>query len=229
MATESAGVAQPPRHVWRRLFHWSLILGALAFICGNLWIAIRAHGRVFTRLEDLPPNDVGLVLGTSARLSSGGQNRFFANRIAAAAVLYHAGKVKHLILSGDNREVGNDEPTDMRNALAKDGVPESATTLDYAGIRTLDSFARAREVFGVRKLTIISDDFHLDRALLLARHHGIDAYAFPSKSVPLRWSRKTRLREIGARGKALLDLYILRTQPRFLGPRVTLPLENSEP
>ena len=225
MAIDRAPATQSKRQLGR-LFRLSLILGALAFICGNLWIAIRAQGRVFTNLANVPVNDVGLVLGTSARGRAGWENPFFANRIAAAAELYRAGKVKHLILSGDNRRVGNDEPTDMRNALAKHGVPASATTLDYAGFRTLDSFARAKEVFGVRKLTIITDDFHVERALLLARHYGIDAIAYPSKPVPFRWSKKTRLREVGARGKALLDLYVLRTQPHFLGPRIALPLQN---
>ena len=227
MAIDVVAAPQPKRLLWR-LFRLSLIAGALAFICGNLWIAIRAHGRVFTAVEELPPNEIGLVLGTSARGPAGWENPFFANRIAAAAELYRAGKVKHLILSGDNRRIGNDEPTDMRNALAKHGVPASATTLDYAGFRTLDSVARAQEVFDVGKLTIITDDFHVERALLLARHYGIDAVAFPSKPVPVRWSKKTRLREVAARCKALLDLYVLRTKPHFRGPPITLPLENSQ-
>ena len=228
MTENRPSAVQPRCRWWWRLFRLSLIFGTLAFISGNLWIAIRAHGRVFTALEDLPSNDIGLVLGTSARGPAGWENPFFANRIAAAAELYRAGKVKHLILSGDNRRAGNDEPTDMRNALAKHGVPASATTLDYAGFRTLDSFARAQEVFGVRKLTIITDDFHVERALLLARHYGIDAAAFPSQPVPFRWSKKTRLREIAARGKALLDLYVLGTKPQSRGPRITLPVEDSE-
>ena len=223
-----AAPLQPKRRWCRRLFRLSFILGALAFICGNLWIALRAHSRVFVNLEELPSNDVGLVLGTSARGPAGWENPFFANRIAAAAELYRAGKVKHLLLSGDNRRVDNDEPTDMRKALAKHGVPESATTLDYAGFRTLDSLARAKEVFGLTKLTIITDDFHVERALLLARHYGIDATAYPSKPVAFKWSKKTRLREVGARCKALLDLYVLRTKPHFLGAPVTVPREHSQ-
>jgi SanA protein len=214
------------RRMWRWLFRASLTLGTLAFICGNLWIALRAQGRVFADVAEMPPNDVGLVLGTS-RGPAGWRNPFFANRIAAAAELYRAGKVKHLLLSGDNRRPSNDEPTDMRKALQKHGVPESATTLDAAGFRTLDSFARAKEVFGMTKLTIITDDFHVERALLLARHYGIDAIAFPSKPVPLKWAKKTRLREVAARCKALLDIYVLRTKPHFLGPRITLPLGDT--
>ena len=193
------------------------------FCLGNLWIEARSFGRVFSKVEEVPARDVGLVLGTSRWLSSGYENPFFAGRITAAAELYRAGKVRHLLLSGDNRHVSNDEPTDMRRALAEHGIPESATTLDYAGFRTLDSFARAKAVFTVDRLTLVTDDFHAPRAVLLARHFGIDAQAFCSKPVPAKWSMKTRSREIGARCKALLDLYLLRTRPHFLGERAPLP------
>ena len=199
-------------------------VAGFAFCLGNLWIETRALRRVFTDVEDVPAREVGLVLGTSRWLSSGHENPFFAGRIAAAAELYRGGNVRHLLLSGDNRHVSNDEPTDMRRALAEHGIPESATTLDYAGFRTLDSFARAKAVFGVDRLTLITDDFHAARSVLLARHFGVDAQAFCSKPVPAKWSKKTRVREIGARCKALLDLYVLRTKPHFLGERVHLPM-----
>ena len=198
------------------------ILSAAAVVLGNVWVEARAWGRVHAALDNVPPADVALVLGTSYKLRGGAPNPFFAGRIAAAASLYRAGKVRHLLLSG-NRTGAHDEPTAMREALAAQGVPESATTLDYAGFRTLDSFARAKQIFDIPRLTIVTDDFHAARAVLLARHFGIDAQAYCSESMSLRSSMKTRLREIAARGKALLDLYVLRTQPRFLGPPASLP------
>lgn len=200
-----------------------LLLGAVPAIGGNLWITLRAHGRVFSRFNDVPVNDVALVLGTSSRTRGGHRNPFFAGRISAAAELFRAGKVRHLLLSGDNGTVRYDEASEMRRALVKEGVPESAMTLDYAGFRTLDSVARAHDVFGLARVTIVTDDFHAERSVLLARHFGIDAQVFCSRPVPLRWSKKTRLREIAARLKALLDLYVLRTKPHFLGERITLP------
>ena len=209
----------------KRAFRFLFIAGAGLVIAGNLWIVTRAAGRVFASVENVPKNDVALVLGTSARLKGGGDNPFFVGRMAAAAELYRAGKIRHLILSGDNREARYDEPSSMRHALVQLGMPADAATLDYAGFRTLDSFARAKKVFGVDRLTIVTDDFHSPRAVLLARHFGIDAFAYHSRPVPMRSSAKTRIREIAARVRALLDLYVLRTKPHFLGPRIYLPTQ----
>ena len=161
---------------------------------------------------------MALILGTSK--FSGPQraaNPHFDHRVAAAAELYRAGKVKALLLSGDNGTRGYDEPADMRAALLALGVPAAAMTLDDAGFRTLDSVVRARQVFGQRSLTIVTDRFHSYRAIFLARHQGVDAVAFPSQEVDLRWSLKSRVREYLADVRACLDLYVLRTRPRFLG------------
>ena len=121
----------------------------------NLWVLRSSASRVFNDEQALPPNDVGLVLGVSR---SG--NPHFATRTEAAALLYRQGKVKHLLLSGDNHVAGYDEPSDMKQAVLALGIPESAITLDYAGFRTLDSVVRAKQVFGQSKLTIITDEFH---------------------------------------------------------------------
>ena len=218
------GEQRPRRNL--QFFRHLLLLALCGFTGGNLWIAIRAHGRIFSDVKQVPANATGLVLGTSARTRGGGENPFFVGRRLAAAELYRAGKVRHLVLSGDDRRQGNDEPRDMRAALAVLGVPEEATTPDPGGFRTLDSMARARELFGVSRLTIITDDFHAERAILQARHFGIDAVAYTSRPVPFWRSKKTRAREIGARFAALLDLYGRRTAPHVAGQRVDLPLSH---
>ena len=215
---------KPKRHGARASLRRAFVLAVVTFAGCNLWIALRAQGRVFTTIGEVPVNDLGLVLGTSARGREGGENPFFAGRMAAAAELYRAGKVRHLVLSGDDRREGNDEPRDMRAAVGRLGVPEEATTLDAGGFRTIDSMARAKQLFGLTRITIITDDFHAERAILLARHFGIDACAYTSAPVPFPRSKKTRTREIGARLAALLDLYLLRTKPNLAGAGVALPL-----
>ena len=202
-----------------------LLVGVVAI---NWTITRRAHEHIFTDTASAPTNDVGLVLGASPTIGGGRwANPFFENRMDAAAALYGVGKVRHLILSGDNGRKDYDEPTAMRAAMLKRGVPASAITLDYAGFRTLDSVVRARAVFGQTKLTIVTDDFHAARALFLADAHGIEAVGFLSPHVPDEWSRKTRVREIGARVAAWLDVCVLRTKPKFYGPPVSIQLANS--
>ena len=200
------------------------VAAATALVLGSASIIRHASSaRIFDDPALLPPNDVGLVLGTSKESGGAGmRNPHFYNRIDAAAALYEAGRVKHLLLSGDNGTRGYDEPSDMKAALVERGVPAEALTLDDAGFRTLDSVVRAKEVFGQRKLTIITDRFHTYRAVFLAEHCGIDAVAFPSAEVEVRWSLKARTREWFADVKACLDLYVLHARPRFLGPPIEI-------
>ena len=201
--------------------------GFAVVVLGLVGCALMIHhvgeARVYDDVAQLPINDVGLVLGTSKESGGPGKpNPHFYHRIEAAAALYRAGRVKHLLVSGNNDAHGYDEPTDMRAVLQACGVPPEAITQDAAGFRTLDSVVRAKEIFGQSRLTIITDRFHAYRALFLARHYGIDAVAFPSAEVGVRQSLKARTREWFADTKACLDLYVLHTQPRFLGPPISV-------
>ena len=196
-----------------------------ALLLANWWVLRQSAARLITDIAMLPANDVAIVLGSSKTIEGGRyRNPFFERRMNTAAQLYHAGKVRHLLVSGDNSRKSYDEPTWMRDALIARGVPASAITLDCAGFRTLDTMARARAVFGLTKATIVTDDFHEPRALFLASAHGLDAVGFPSEHVPEAWSKTTRLREVGSRVKACLDVYVLRKKPKFYGPPVAIDL-----
>lgn len=210
------------------LFATLLVLALPAtLLLANWWVIRQAHSRLVTDLAKLPTNDVAIVLGTSKTIPGGRYlNPFFERRMKTAAQLYHAGKVRHLLLSGDNSAKNYDEPAWMRDALLALGVPASAMTLDCAGFRTLDTMARARAVFGLKRVTIVTDDFHQPRALFLAAAHGLDAVGYPSEHVPEVWSKTTRTREFGSRVKACLDVYVLRTRPKFYGPPVAIVLEG---
>lgn len=176
---------------------------------------------LFDRVEDVPPGTVGLVLGTSATGRNGKPNANFTNRMEAAAALYHAGKVRHLLLSGDNGHKGYNEPADMRRALIHAGVDSTDITLDYAGFRTFDSMVRAHEVFGQQRFTVISQRFHNERAIYIARRKGLDAYGYNAADVGQRVGRYTALREKLARVKVFVDL-TLGIEPKFLGDPVEL-------
>ncbi|MDB6173856.1 MAG: putative rane protein [Chthoniobacteraceae bacterium] len=225
---ESIDGAPPVR---RRLQVIGRIVLLLVVLCGgllvasNLWVIVRGAGCLEHDFNQLPVNKVGLVLGTSPTIGTR-VNQFFEGRMDTAARLYKAGKVQHLLLSGDNRRRNYDEPAAMRAALIARGVPGKALVIDAAGFRTLDSIARARAVFGLKKITIVTDNFHQARALFLARVYGIDAVGFASKPISWRRSVKTRVREWGSRLKACLDVYLLGTKPRFYGPRILIEEEK---
>jgi SanA protein len=176
----------------------------------------------FIRAARVPHNRVGLVLGTSNRMRDGSPNLFFAYRMAAAANLYRSRKVDYLVVSGDNSKKYYNEPAMMKDALLELGVPENRIYMDYAGLRTLDSVVRCRRIFGQSRFTIISQAFHNQRALFIARHYGLNAVGFNAKDVAGRNGLKTHLREMLARVKVFLDLYLLNKQPKYLGEEVKI-------
>ncbi len=201
----------------------ALGLGAM-FGC-EWWTARAATGRSFEAVEAVPSAPVAVVLGTSPRATDGRPNLFFLPRMEAAAALFKAGRVKALIVSGDNGTQGYDEPTEMKRALMQMGVPVEKIVCDYAGFRTLDSVVRAREVFGQQRVIFVSQRFHNARAIYLAQAFGMEAFGLDARDVPAALSVKTFLREKLACAKAVLDANVLGTKPKFLGEKVNVPLE----
>lgn len=177
-----------------------------------------ANGRLFRSETEVPARRVALVLGT-APLVEGRKNLYFEGRMRAAVRLFKAGKIEKILVSGDNGRRGYDEPTAMKERLIALGVPADRIVCDFAGFRTLDSLVRAKEVFGLSELTLVTDEFHLPRSLYLARENGIDAVGFASEFIPVAYSPRTNLREIAARGLVWLDVHVFRTEPKFLGKK----------
>lgn len=199
-----------------------MVAGLLLFgllIAANLWVVRSTSSGIFSNYSEIPSNPVGLVLGTSSRRTDGSPNPFFHNRMAAAAQLYRLGKIGHIIVSGDNRSRFYNEPLEMKNALVKLGVPETAITLDYAGLRTLDSVVRSKEIFGQDHITIITQPFHSYRALFISRFYHIEAVALVAEEPDDEPAVSVYVREYFARAKAVLDLYVLKTGPRHLGQK----------
>jgi SanA protein len=211
MPREAAGV---------RVVKWTIkttiilvFTGAMVVLACNWWVVRTTEGQIYFTIHALPANDVGLVLGTSKFVRTGKENLFFRYRMEATARLWKEGKVKYLILSGNNDSEYYNEPADMQRALVRLGVPASVMTLDYAGYRTFDSVVRCKDVFNQEKITIISQNFHNARALYIGNHEGIEAVAFAAQDVPDGYSLRTLIREYLARPYALLDVYVLRPQP----------------
>ncbi len=197
--------------------HAVLILGGLyALVWWTSW------GACYSNIDRVPVRLVGLVLGCVKKVGPY-DNEYFKTRVDAAAKLFHAGKVRYLIVTGDNSHDGYDEPTDLKAALIEKGVPADRIYCDYAGFRTLDSVVRANKVFGQDDCTIISQRFHNERALYLARRHGMpDAVAFDARDPVYGSVYKMYLREVFARCQAVFDVEFLHTKPRFLGKRISI-------
>ena len=189
--------------------------GALMWYCNYVIISCNKH--CFSDINKVPETETALLLGAAKITPNGVPNLYFAGRIEAAVQLFKTGKIKHILISGDNSRIDYDEPTDMKNALIEQGIPEEALLLDFAGFRTLDSVVRAKNVFGKNKFLVITQNGHAERAVYIARKQGIEATAFyAAEPIQLKWLvARNRKREKIARFSAWLDVNILRCKPKF--------------
>lgn len=176
---------------------------------------------VTDKLEILPKTKVAVVLGTAPNLVGGYQNYYFTYRIEAATKLYKSGKVTHFILSGDHGRKNYNEPEAMKQALIKNGIPANVIYLDHAGFRTLDSMIRAKEIFGQNEFIVVSQEFHNERAVYIARQNGIKAFGYNAKDVNKHAGLKTNIREYFARTKVFIDSFF-NVQPKFLGEKIEI-------
>lgn len=196
------------------------LLIIVTFVCN--WTIVNASKNfIYSEVNKIPTKKVGVLLETSKLLKSGNPNLYFSYRIDAAVKLFQSGKIEFIIVSGDNSNEFYNEPLDMKNALVEKGIPEDKIILDYAGFRTLDSIIRAKEVFGQTTFTIISQKFHNERAIYLAKRNGIDAIGFNAKEVVQYGGFLTKVRETFARNKVFIDL-LLNKAPKYLGEKIVI-------
>lgn len=198
----------------RLLLYALLAAGAAALILVLLaWAAERRLDRLAAPyISDdparLPDLDMALVLGAAPIGPEGGPNRYLEYRLDAAAALWRAGKVKRLLVSGDKRPPDYDEPAAMEAGLIRRGVPASAIVRDEQGVRTLASVQRAETVFGQKRMIIVSQRFHLSRAIFLARERDIEAWGFEARDVARAYSILTELRRYPSALRAYYDVWV---------------------
>ncbi|MGJ8744781.1 SanA/YdcF family protein [Polaribacter sp.] len=198
-----------------------LTICIFSIIISNKIVQKNASSKTFFETKNIPKNKVGLLLGTSKFLRNGQINLYYKYRLNAAIKLFKSNKIEFIVISGDNSSKNYDEPTDFKNDLIKAGIPENKIFLDYAGFRTLDSVVRVKEIFGQNSITIISQEFHNERAIYLAEHFDMIAIGFNAKSIPGKYGVKVQLREYLARVKVFVDI-ILDVQPKFLGEKIKI-------
>ena len=196
-----------------------LVLGVIISVClifsfsifTRYYIQNQSEKFIYNSLENIPNCNVALVLGAKVD-KNGNPSTLLADRIRTASELYKLGKVKKLLLSGDNRFADYNEPEKMRDYAIKLGVPQKDIVLDYAGRRTYDSIYRAKHIFGQSKIIIVSQKFHLERAIFLSEHIGISAFG-ANADVLFHKNNKAEIREFPACISAFLDVYIFSPKP----------------
>lgn len=193
----------------------------LLILFSNYTITNSTKGKTFSNISTIHKNRVGLLLGTAKYYKDGGINLYFQYRIDAAVALYTNNKIDYILVSGDNRALNYNEPITFKKELMKRGIPEEVIFLDYAGFRTLDSVVRAEAIFGQTEITIISQQFHNERAIYIAEKNGITAIGFNARDVDGKNGLKVKFREYFARTKAFLDV-IFNVEPKFYGERIEI-------
>ncbi|WP_426476307.1 SanA/YdcF family protein [Chryseobacterium sp. CBSDS_008] len=205
-----------------KIFLLLLVAGIIFMAWANYSIKKNSEPFVFYNIADVPEAKTGLLLGTGKLLSNGTPNAYFYNRIQAAADLLKSGKIQYVIVSGDNSTKDYNEPVDMQLALMQQGIAHDKIILDHAGFRTLDSVVRAKDIFGQTRLIIISQRFHNERAVFLARKTGIEAFGYNAADVNKYAGLKTNMREYFAKAKAYWDL-LFGVEPKFGGKKIVIP------
>lgn len=197
------------RCIWGIL---AIIILLIAILCCSYYVVVwNAIGQTFESVDSVPRNKAGLLLGTSPITPQGAHNFYFDNRITAAEELYKSGKIEFIIASGGDytktQKNGCDEPQAILDSLVARGIPEERIILDYEGTRTLNSIVKAKKVYGLDSLTLISQKYHNERAIYLADKYGISAIGYNAAPSHIRRSRvKNTIREIFARPKMLWDI-----------------------
>jgi SanA protein len=211
--------------MFSKYFKLSLIITSLVLLIittGNIWINRSTKSKLYSDITTLPYNKVGLIPGCNQYVADGVLNTYYTQRIEAGAKLFRQGKIDYILVSGDNAHASYDEPRAMKKSLIESGVPKDRIYSDYAGFRTLDTIVRAREVFQLKEVTLISQSFQNRRGVFIGEKRDIDIVAFNVEPLGIETNYKTRIREVFAKMKMLLDLYILDKEPKFLGDEIII-------
>jgi SanA protein len=216
------------KYRWIKLFFRVVLISVALITAGALlcdaFVGSFSRGKLYWNVEEIPHKKAALLLGTG-KYVDGRANLYYIYRLEAAARLWHAGKVDAIIISGDNSRKDYDESSTMKTDLTAKGVPEQFITLDYAGLRTLDSIVRAKKIFDIDDYVVISQPFHCSRAIYIAQSKDLNVIGFCAKNVDGADGKIIRLREVFARCKAIIDV-MCDKGPKYLGEKETVTFRN---
>ena len=199
---------------------------AIATLLPAGWVYFTSREDIYEDIAGVPPEPVAMVFGAGLQID-GSPSPMLADRVDAAVELYKAGKVQRLLMTGDNSSVGYNEVAAMKRRAVEQGVPPSQINLDYAGFRTYDSCYRAKAIFGVDRAVLVTQRYHLPRALYLARSFGIEAVGLAAGREYYPRQEYYDLREFAAMVVSWYEVNVTRPKPRYLGDPVDLEQQNN--
>jgi len=215
----------PHRRRPRALVLWILaalaVSAALGVLVPNLVIRLSADRFIVADVAKAPQAQAAVVLGAKV-YPNGEPSPMLADRLATGVELYKQGKVKKLLLSGDHGQTTYDEVNVMLAYVLAQGVPEKDVFTDHAGFNTYDTMYRARAVFRVQSALVVTQRFHLARAVYTARNLGLEATGVPADIQPYTDETRFALRDWLARVKAFWQLHVTKPEPRYLGPPIPI-------
>ncbi|MEC4817413.1 MAG: ElyC/SanA/YdcF family protein [Scytonema sp. PMC 1069.18] len=205
---------------WRLILWLLLLSGTIAVIGLNFYVNATTSSRRYTNPSEIPPQRIAVVFGAGV-WEDGTPSPMLADRVTAAVELYKQGRVQKLLMTGDNSSPDYDEVTAMQQYAVERGVPAQDMTLDYAGFSTYESCYRAKNIFGVQQAVLVTQKFHLSRAVYTCRQMGVDAIGLGTpdwETYRPQTITYYSFREMLSTLKALWEVHITRPKPTFLGP-----------
>ena len=211
-----------------RIVRYLILLGFLGLLLTTYLayhINKETEAYIYDRVEELPSTYTALVLGASVR-RNGELSTMLRDRVESALLLYNKGKIKRFLVSGDNRTTNYNEPVAMKKYLLERGVPEEDIFMDFAGFDTYDSVYRASYIFEVDSAIVVSQRFHLPRAVYIARSMGLNFYGYNGDRREYELESRNRFREVAANVKAWIELLIDK-EPHFKGDKIPITGKNN--
>lgn len=211
-----------------RIIRYLILLGLLGLLLTTYLayhINKETEAYIYDRVEELPSTYTALVLGASVR-RNGELSTMLRDRVESALLLYNKGKIKRFLVSGDNRTTNYNEPVAMKKYLLERGVPEEDIFMDFAGFDTYDSVYRASYIFEVDSAIVVSQRFHLPRAVYIARSMDLNFYGYNGDRREYELESRNRFREVAANVKAWIEL-LINKEPHFKGDKIPITGKNN--
>lgn len=207
------------KRIWSLLVT-GLLLAVVAIFLINSYVNSISKSLIYNQVAEVPSAYTAIVLGTKVT-EDGGLSYYLAERMQTAVELYKQQKIKRFLLTGDHGEKNYDEVNSMKKYLLNQGVPLEAIFLDHAGFDTYSSMARAKAIFQVTDAVIVTQAFHLPRALYIAQNKGIKATGLVADKQERRLTSSLKFREVFANVKAFIEVN-LNVAPKFLGEPIPI-------